>query len=304
MIYDILVVGGGPAGLTAAIYGRRSGRSVLILEKEGFGGQIAFSPRVENYPGVGSISGSALSEQMLSQAMDQGAETDVGCVTALTFREGVWTAETDFGDRYEARSVILAVGAGPRMLGLPGETELVGSGVSYCVVCDGDFFAGRDVAVAGGGDSALQEALLLSDICGSVTVIHRRREFRGEKVLLDRLRAKNNVTFLTPYTIEALHAENGMLSALTLRCAEDGTARELNTAALFVCYGHIPATESFTGLLRLEDGYVLADEDGAVGQPGLFVAGDCRKKSVRQLTTAVGDGAAAAMAAVRYLETL
>ena len=304
MIYDILIVGGGPAGLTAAIYGRRSGKSVLVLEKEGFGGQIAFSPRVENYPGVGSISGVALSEQMLGQALEQGADTDVGCVTALRFADGIWTAETDFGDRYEARSVILAVGAAHRTLGLPGETELIGSGISYCAVCDGDFFAGREVAVAGGGDSALQEALLLSEICSKVTVIHRRDQFRGEAALLARLRERENVAFCTPYNIAELHAENGALASLTLHHAETGEEKELDTAALFVCYGQTPATASFAGLLTLEGGYADCGEDCTTGQPGLFVAGDCRKKTVRQLTTAVGDGASAALSAVRYLETL
>lgn len=304
MIYDILIVGGGPAGLTAAIYGRRSGRSVLVLEKEGFGGQIAFSPRVENYPGVGSISGAELSEQMLGQALEQGADTDVGCVTALSFTDGIWTAETDFGDRYEARSVILAVGAAHRTLGLPGEEELIGSGISYCAVCDGSFFAGREVAVAGGGDSALQEALLLSEICSKVTVIHRRDQFRGEAALLARLRERKNVAFCTPYTVEALHAEDGALASLTLRHAGTGEEKELATAALFVCYGHTPATAGFAELLPLEGGYADCGEDCAAGKPGLFVAGDCRKKTVRQLTTAVGDGASAALSAVRYLETL
>lgn len=303
MIYDILIVGGGPAGLTAAIYGRRSGRSVLILEKEGYGGQIAYSPRVENYPGVGSVSGMTLSEEMLGQALGQGADTDVGTVTGLRRgADGIWTAETGEGERFLSRSVILAVGAAHRRLHLPGEEELLGRGVSYCAVCDGDFYKGQEVAVAGGGDTALQEALLLAEICSRVTVIHRREQFRGEAALLRRLRERENVDFCTPYTIEALHESGGQLSSLTLRRATDGEPRELAAAALFVCYGQTPATEPFAALLPLSEGYADCGEDGVTGQAGLFVAGDCRKKAVRQLTTAVGDGANAALSAVRYLE--
>ncbi len=302
MLYDILIIGGGPAGLSAAIYGRRSGRSVLILEKEGFGGQIAFSPRVENYPGTGSISGAALADAMLAQALEQGADTEVGTVTSLACEDGIWTALTDDGESYRGRSVILAVGAEHRHLGLPQEEALLGSGISYCAVCDGDFYRGKRVCVCGGGDSALQEAILLCDIAKSVTLIHRRSEFRAEKALVERFRARENAAVLTPYNIKELLSSEGRLTGLSLAHAESGEARRIDCDGLFVCYGQTPATAPFRELLELEGGYAAAGENGVTAQPGLFVAGDCRKKSVRQLTTAVSDGANAAMSAVHYLE--
>ena len=301
---DILIVGGGPAGLTAAIYARRSGKSALVLEKAGFGGQIAYSPRVENYPGVGAVAGAALAEDMLTQALDQGADTDIGTVTALRPTADGWEAETEEGERYQARAVILAVGAEHRLLGLPGEEELVGNGVSYCAVCDGDFYAGRRVAVVGGGDSALQEALLLSDICEHVTVIHRRNTFRGEQSHQDRLFGRPNVEVLTPYVVSELLSRDGELCGLRLRSAGTGEERELTVDAVFVAMGRIPATKELGGLLPLDAaGYAAVDENCACPAPGLFVAGDCRAKNVRQLTTAVGDGATAALAACRWLES-
>lgn len=302
MLYDILIVGGGPAGLTAAIYARRSGKSVLILEKEGFGGQIANAPRVENYPGAPSLSGTELAERMLSQALALDAETDVAEITELKRENGVWLALSEDGERYEGRSVILAVGAEHRRLGLPGEEELIGSGVSYCAVCDGSFYRGREVCVCGGGDSALQEALMLSELCSHVTLIHRRTAFRGEKTLLERLEGQENITVLTPYNISALRSADGRLTGLSLTHAESGEEKNVECEALFVCYGQTPATAAFRELVELEGGYAAAPENGMTAQPGLFVAGDCRRKSLRQLTTAVSDGANAAMSAVHYLE--
>lgn len=299
---DILIIGGGPAGLTAAIYARRSGKSVLILEKEGFGGQIAYSPRVENYPGTGSISGAELADAMLSQAMEQGADTEVGTVTALKREGGLWLALTDDGESYAAKAVILAVGAEHRKLSLRGEEELLGNGVSYCAVCDGDFYRGKRVCVCGGGDSALQEAILLCDIAESVTLIHRRTAFRAEQALVERFQSRDNAALLTPYTIKELLSQDGKLTGLRLTHAESGEEKRVDCDGLFVCYGQTPATAAFRSLLELEGGYVNAGENGVTAQPGLFVAGDCRKKTLRQLTTAVADGANAALSAVHYLE--
>ena len=302
MPYDILIVGGGPAGLTAAIYGRRSGKSVCIIEKEGFGGQIALSPRVENYPGIPSVSGAELADAMLSQALDLGAETEVGTVVSL-LREGeLWVAVTEDDERYEGRAAILAVGAEHRKLGLPGEEALLGRGISYCAVCDGDFYRGRRVCVCGGGDSALQEALFLCDIAESVTLIHRRCEFRAERALVERLRERNNADLLTPYNMKELLSCDGRLTGLVLTHAGTGEEKRVDCDGLFVCYGQTPATAAFRELIELEGGYAAADEKGETAQPGLFVAGDCRRKSVRQLTTAVSDGANAALSALRYLE--
>ena len=303
MSYDILVVGGGPAGLTAALYARRNGFRVLLMEKEGFGGQMAFAPRVENYPGVESVEGAVLAEQMLTQVMDLDVDTDIGAVTSLRRSPEGWLADTDGGESISARAVILCCGARHRALGLPGEQELLGRGVSYCAVCDGSFYKGGVVAVAGGGDSAMQEALLLSELCRKVYVIHRRDVFRGDAEKLSRLRQRENVELLTPYNVTALRQDGGELTGLELRRALTGESRELAVDALFVSVGQIPALECFAGVLPLGDGgYAVAGENGVLPAPGLFVAGDCRCKSVRQITTAVSDGANAAMSACRYLE--
>ena len=303
-MYDIIIVGGGPAGLTAAIYARRSGRSVLLLEKEGFGGQIAFAPRVENYPGVDSATGAELAERMLSQALALDADTDIGTVCAIRDEGERKTVLTEEGESYECRAVILAAGARHRRLGLPGEEELVGRGVSYCAVCDGGFYRGGTVAVAGGGDSALQEALLLSDLCKKVYVIHRRESFRGDMAKQKALFARENVEALTPMEITALLAPEGDLTGLRLRHRETGEERELTAEALFVSVGQVPELGAFADVLPLtEAGYADVDGECAAPSPGIFVAGDCRRKTVRQLTTAVGDGAVAALNACRYLES-
>ena len=302
--YDIIIVGGGPAGLTAAIYARRNGKSVLLLEKEGFGGQIAYAPRVENYPGVGAVSGAELAERMLGQAMDLDTDTDIGTVCGIIDRGGVKTVRTEEGEEFEARAVILAAGARHRRLGLPNEEELLGHGVSYCAVCDGGFYGGGTVAVAGGGDSALQEALLLSDICKKVYVIHRRDSFRGDREKQERLFARDNVEIVTPADIVALLAPEGDLTAVRVRHARTGEFREIAVEALFISVGQVPELGSFANVIPLTgDGYAAVDGECAAPTAGIFAAGDCRGKTVRQLTTGVGDGAVAALNACRYLES-
>ncbi len=303
MTYDIIIVGGGPAGLTAAIYARRSGKTVLILEKEGFGGQIAYAPRVENYPGVSSIRGAELAERMLSQALELDAETDIGTVCAVEDRDGVKHVRTLEGEEFQGRAVIIAAGARHRRLELPGEGELTGCGVSYCAVCDGEFYAGGTVAVAGGGDSALQEALLLSDLCEKVYIIHRRDQFRGDADKQRRLFARKNVEVVTPMNIAALEQQDGELKALRLADARTGEERTLKVDALFVSVGQVPELGDFADVLPLTpDGYADLPEGGEAPVSGIFVAGDCRKKTVRQLTTAVSDGAYAALNACRWLD--
>lgn len=302
-MYDIIIAGGGPAGMTAAIYARRSGKSVLLLEREGYGGQIAYAPRVENYPGVASVGGAELAERMLEQMLALDTETDVGEVVSAERRGGSFAVCTDDGSVYESRAVILATGAKHRHLGLPGEEELIGQGVSYCAVCDGGFYKNGTVAVVGGGDSALQEALLLSDIAGTVYLIHRRETFRGDAEKLSRLSARSNVRMLTPMEIAALLTRDGVLRALRLRSAATGEETELPADCLFVSVGQQPELERFAALVPLTaHGYAAVGEDGETPVPGLFVAGDCRSKRVRQLTTAVSDGAAAALAACRFLD--
>ena len=225
-MYDIIIAGGGPAGMTAAIYARRSGKSVLLLEREGYGGQIAYAPRVENYPGVASVGGAELAERMLEQMLALDTETDVGEVLSVERAGENFTVRTEDGV-YESRAVILATGAKHRHLGLPDEEELLGHGVSYCAVCDGGFYKNGVTAVVGGGDSALQEALLLSDICRTVYLIHRRNAFRGDAEKQARLFARKNVTVLTPMEIAGFLTEDGSLRALRLKNTATGEETEL-----------------------------------------------------------------------------
>ena len=299
-MYDILIIGGGPAGLTAATYARRAGKSVLVIEKSAFGGQITWSPKVENFPGFLSISGNELGDKLLEQAMEQGAEVELDTVTELR-REGEgFLADTEFGGKFQGRSVILATGARPRMLGLAREEDLVGSGVCYCAVCDGAFYKGKPVAVSGGGNSALQDALLLSESCSKVYLVHRRDSFRGEARLVDALREKANVEFVLNARITELLGTDA-LSGVTLE--QEGRSRTLEVEGLFVAVGHQPDNGAFAELLSLDGaGYAAAGEDCLTATPGLFVAGDCRTKEVRQLTTAAADGAVAALAACHWLD--
>ena len=301
--YDIVIVGGGPAGLAAAIYGRRAEKSVLVLEKNGFGGQIAWSPMVDNFPGIPSVSGAELADRMFSQALDMGAEAELAEVTGLR-REGAgYAVVTPDGD-YAAKAVILATGAQHRRLGVAREGELAGNGVCYCAVCDGAFYKGRPVAVAGGGDAALQDALLLANGCSEVYIIHRRDEFRAEAANVHAALARSNVKLRMSSRVVALEGE-GELTGIVIEPVDGGERETLRVDGLFVAVGYEPGNAPFAGMAELDAaGWFAAGEDCAAGAPGLFAAGDCRAKTVRQLTTAVGDGAAAAVAACRYIDKL
>ena len=302
-MHDIIIVGGGPAGLTAAVYGLRAGKSVLVIEKNGFGGQIAFSPKVENIPGTISISGAEFADKLTEQAMNLGA--DVELETVIRVENGdVKKVYTEEGNCFEAGAVILAVGVKHRMLGLPGEEELVGNGLSFCAVCDGAFYAGQDVAMIGGGNSALQEALLLSEVCNKVTIVQNLAFFTGEKKLADALAAKDNVEVLFSTVVAEYLSENGTLTGLRVH-NENGDERVLKLDGAFLAVGLAPENDAFALLAELNDwGYFASGEDCTTQTPGIFVAGDCRSKSIRQVTTAAGDGAVAAMAACRYLDSL
>ena len=299
-MYDIIIIGGGPAGLTAATYARRAGKSALVIEKNAFGGQITWSPKVENFPGFVSVSGVELGDKLLEQAMEQGAEVELEEVETLTVNGGVKRVRCVSGAEFEARAVIIATGARPRMLGLPREQELIGNGVCFCAVCDGAFYKGQDVAVNGGGNSALQDALLLSETCRKVYLIHRRDSFRGETKLVEALRAKANVEFILGAKITELIGDTE-LCALKLDC--NGETRNIDVTGLFVAIGHAPDNGKFSNLIALtEAGYADSNEDCLTVTPGVFTAGDCRRKSVHQLTTAVADGSVAALAACAYLD--
>ena len=297
---DIIVIGGGPAGLTAAVYARRAGKSVLVLEKDALGGQITWSPKVENYPAVPAVSGMDLGNRMAEQAMDMGAEVEIDEVFRIEDFGSHKRVYGSFGTEYDARAVILAAGAKPRKLGLKREDELVGSGVGYCAVCDGAFFKGQAVAVNGGGNSALQDAVLLSDLCSRVYLVHRRDSFRGEEALADQLRGKENVEFVLNAVITGLKGDSE-LSGITVE--QDGVQREIPVSGLFVAIGHEPDLAAFADFLdRDAQGYAASDEGCLTKTEGFFVAGDCRRKKIRQVTTAAADGAVAALAACAWMD--
>ena len=301
-MYDIIVIGGGPAGLTAATYACRAGKSVLVIEKNAFGGQITWSPRVENFPGFMSVTGTELGDKLLEQAMEQGSEVELDEVTGLVRSAEGWQLRCESGAVFEGKSVILAAGARPRNLGLAREEELVGCGVCYCAVCDGAFYAGKPVAVCGGGNSALQDALLLSESCSKVYLVHRRNSFRSERKLVEALKKKENVEFVLNARTLAFVGEEEVRALLV---EQGGAERELPVEGVFVAIGHQPDLGAFSSWLKLDEkGYADSDESCLTTSEGLFVAGDCRHKQVRQLTTAAADGAVAALAAVSYLDRL
>ena len=300
---DIAVIGGGPAGLTAALYAASAAKTVTVFERERIGGQVTRAPQVENYPGTGTVSGLQLSDRMAAQAEAAGAEISLTDVQKIVKESsGIFRLDTDDGEYY-AKAVIYACGARPRTLGLPGEAELIGHGISYCALCDGSFFREQAVAVVGGGNSAFDDALLLSERCRHVTLIHRRSSFRAEQILVERVKQCNNISLLTDMTVSELIQENGQLTGLKLK-SKIGKGETLSVSGLFVALGRLPDTQVLVGLAPLdENGYVFTDGKMAVPEaPGLFAAGDCRIKSVRQLTTAVSDGTVAAVSACTYLE--
>lgn len=301
-MYDIVIVGGGPAGLTAAVYGLRAGKSVVVIEKNGFGGQIAYSPKVENIPGTQQISGAEFADRLTEQAMALGADMELETVTGLKMAETGFLVFTEDGAEFEGKTVILALGVRHRMLGLPGEEELIGNGLSFCAVCDGAFYTGQDVAMVGGGNSALQEALLLSETSKSVIVIQNLLHFTGEKKLADALMEKDNVTVHFGTVVTGYRQENGSLTGLELR-SEDGREFAIDVDGAFLAVGLMPENEGFAEYAALNQwGYFDSAEDCCTRTEGLFVAGDCRSRRIRQVVTAASDGAVAAMAACMYLD--
>ena len=302
-MFDIIVIGGGPAGMTAALYGLRNGKSVLVLEKHGFGGQSTYSPKVENWPGTAQMSGNEYADAFLEQILAQGAEVDLAEAVKVEDHGDRKTVYTDDGQQRDARAVIIATGVKHRMLGLPGENELVGEGISFCAVCDGDFYSGQTVCVAGGGNSALQEAILLAGKCAKVIMLQDLPEFTGEKKLQEILFSRPNVEKRTGVKITALNTEGGALRGVTVVPRAGGATENVACDGLFVAIGLIPENGAFENLAELNKwGYFDSGETCDTKTPGIFVAGDCRSKSVRQLTTAAGDGAVAALAACRYID--
>ena len=298
-MYDIIIIGGGPAGLTAALYARRANKSVLVIEKATFGGQITYSPKVENIPGFATITGNEFAEKMVEQVLGQGA--DVECAEVIGVTDGdVKTVHTDSGD-FEGKAVIIATGAKHRMLGLENEEKYIGEGISFCAVCDGAFYAGKTVAVIGGGNSALQEALLLCDLANKVYVVQNLDYFTGEEKLVEQLKAKSNAEIILGNTVQSLVGDE-FLNGIIIKDTA-GATQQLDIDGMFVAIGLIPQNEPFANLVKLNNwGYVDAAEDCLTGKDGFFVAGDCRSKRIRQVATAAADGAIAALAACDYID--
>ena len=299
-MYDIVIVGAGTAGLSAAIYGVRAGKKVLVLEQTTYGGQIVNAPDIENFPGIPHVSGFEFAKSLYDQAMGLGARYKAEKVTEVVDQGEVKIVKTTEGE-YETKAVILATGAKNRPLGLEREQEMVGAGVSYCATCDGAFFRQMEVAVVGGGNTALEDALFLSNYCSAVYVIHRRDQFRGDEKDVETLRDKDNVKFVLDSVVTGLLGF-GMLEGILVKNVKTGESKEIKVSGLFIAIGQQPDNQAFADLVKVDDqGYIVADESCETGTPGIFAAGDCRTKTVRQLTTAAADGAVAALAAAKYI---
>lgn len=300
-MYDVIVIGGGCAGMTAAMYLLRAGKRTLVLEAETFGGQMIAASKVENYPGIASIGGAELAQVMEAQILALGAEAVLTRVTELRVDKNAFWVSTDGEGDFCARKVILALGVKRRKLEIPGEDRLTGRGVSWCATCDGNFFRGKTVAVAGGGNTAVQEALELSEICSRVYLIHRRDTLRAEEYLIFRLRRTFNIELLSNQVIRRADGAN-RLEALLLEHVETGEQSCLPVDGLFEAVGMLPQNRAFAGVVPLDDsGYFVCDGSCRTRVPGVFVAGDCRAKALRQLVSAAADGAMAATEVLREL---
>lgn len=301
-MYDIIIIGSGPAGLSAAIYAQRACLDTIVIEKNGIsGGQVLNTWEVDNYPGFPGVTGFELSRQFREHANKLGARVVQDEVVQVELSGNVKKVVCE-EEAYEARCVILASGAHHRTLEVPGEEELRGAGVSYCATCDGAFFRGRTVAVVGGGDAALEDAIFLARMCEKVYIVHRRDKLRGAKRLQERLQALENIEFVWNSETVAIEG-NAQVEALRLRQTKTGEERRLDVDGVFIAVGIAPESELYAGQLELdEQGYIRADESGQTSVPGVFAAGDVRTKALRQILTAASDGANCVASAERYLQ--
>ena len=298
-MHDIIIIGGGPSGMTAALYALRANKSVLILEKENFGGQIANSPKVENYPTIKEISGSDLSDRMFTQIMDMRAEFELEDVKNIQKKGEIFEISTNY-NTHECRAVIIANGVKHRTLGLPKEEELIGKGVYYCAVCDGPMYKGKEVYLIGDANTALQYAVLLSGYCPKVHMFCLFDHFFGDPVLQDRVRARENVEVTFNMNLVEYKGDDH-LEGLVFENTQTHEKFEFKTDNVFVSVGQIPDNEKFKDVVDLEKGFIITDEDMNTKTPGVFACGDTRKKAIKQVVTACNDGAIAAMSAVKYL---
>ena len=302
-MHDIIVIGGGPAGMTAALYALRNNKSVLILEKEAFGGQIATSPRLENYPTIESISGSEWADRLFEQITNLGAEFELEDVEFVEKIDNIFHVKTNYGE-HEALAVIVANGVKPRKMGLPNEDDLIGKGVSYCAVCDGPFYKGKEIYLIGDANTALQYALLLSGYCPRVHMLTLFDKLFGDQILIDRVLQTENIDIRHNLLLKKLVEEKGELVAIEL---EDTISKEkvkFETNNCFIAIGQVPQNEFLKDILKLDHGSIKTNESMATSIPGLFAAGDTRVKENKQVITACNDGAIAAMSAVKYINTL
>jgi len=299
MIYDLAIIGGGPAGLTAAIYAGRASLKTIVFERTMCGGQILQSKKVDNYPALPHVSGAELGEKMRSQAEEFGAKIEYEEISAFEKRGDHFVLRAD-DEQYEARAIVMATGVSPRHLDIPGEEALVGRGISFCATCDGNFFRDKDVAVIGGGNTALYDALYLVDICRKVYLIHRGESFRGDAVLVEKLKTKDNVEFmLESKPLEFL----GDSKLEAIKIERGGERQMLEISGAFEAVGHCAEGAKLNSdLVADEQGYIIADSNLMSSIPGVFLAGDLRQKRVRQLTTATADGSEAITSVLEYLK--
>ena len=298
-MYDIIIIGAGPAGLTASIYGRRANKKVLVLEALTYGGQIVNTAVIDNYPALPHVTGFDFATNLYNQATELGAEIKFEKVINIIVDKDKKVI-TD-SNEYTTRAIIIATGADRRKLGLEKEDRFTGSGISYCATCDGNFFKDKEVAVNGGGNTALTDALYLADIASKVYLIHRRDEFRGSESLVNEVKKRNNIELVLNSKVTKLNGDNHLTSIEVTN--NDGSTREIPISCLFVAIGQVPVTENFVKLIDVDDnGYAIAGEDMKTKIPGVYVAGDVRKKSLRQLATAINDGAIAATEAIHDIQ--
>lgn len=298
-MYDVIIIGAGTAGLSSAIYVLRSGKSVLLLEKSYYGGQIVNATDIENYPAIKKISGYDFATALYEQALSLGA--DIEYENAISIENGIYE-KTVFTEKnsYKCRSIIIATGLQKRRLNIENEEKFTGKGVSYCAVCDGAFYKDKPVAVAGGGNTALEDALLLSEYCSKVYIIHRRKEFKGEKILAEKLTKRENISYMLNCTLTALNGSE-KLESISVISNDSKIPNDITVSGLFIAIGQVPENKAFSDIVELDEyGYIISD-DCCTCAEGIFTAGDCRKKDIKQLATAVADGAVAGIKACEYI---